>query len=94
MLLWNFVIFPLKNATTIPPSPFAWEVCAIGEAVESGEAVGLQLLHAPRPVVVGVVVGDERHAHHHLPGGEVEQLQAYGFERFDKFTYRTEGNRQ
>lgn len=24
----------------------------------------------------------------------VEQLQAYGFERFDKFTYRTEGNRQ
>ena len=41
------------------------------EAVESGEAVSLQLLHAPFPVVIGVVVGDERHAHHHLLGGEV-----------------------
>ena len=44
---------------------------AVRELVETLKAVGLQLLHAPRPVVVGVVVGDERHAHHHLLGGEV-----------------------
>lgn len=44
---------------------------AVRELVETLKAVGLQLLHAPRPVVVGVVVGDERHAHHHLLAGEV-----------------------
>ena len=44
---------------------------AVRELVETLKAVGLQLLHAPRPVVVGVVVGDERHAHHHLLGEEV-----------------------
>ena len=44
---------------------------AVRELVETLKAVCLQLLHAPCPVVVAVVVGDERHAHHHLLGGEV-----------------------
>ena len=53
----DFCHFPPKKLLTVA-------LRTIRELVETLKAVGLQLLHAPCPVVVGVVVGDERHAHH------------------------------